>query len=555
MAEYYKKKKKYKYVRKHVEYDNNELSIKIANPNKESFNKWLKIIQSIPEAEFNSSSRYWNVTATKKNMRILNEASFHFDDKSKDLWSRMNRKKFKIKPHDLSDYKIDETGLDKLRPYQIDGVKFIDRNEGSGIIGDDMGIGKTIQAIGCFVLSQQFPVLIICPSYLKLNWLREILKWTKISEKRIEILQGNSVYSFERKKIVIINYDILDSWIRFLIEYKFKIIIGDEIQYCGNPGSKRSVAFTKITRSIERKIFLSGTPIMNFPKEFFTILNLLDVENFPNYYKFLYRYCDPTHNGFDWQYKGATNIAELRSLVHPLMIRRLKKEVLPELPEKQRITILLEIESVEYNERDNALIGWSKTLRAKEKSTAEKNFSFLKQLAYRAKKESVIKWIKDYILSNDKIVVFAYHIEALDDLQKVFKDISVRVDGSVSMIDRQKAEDEFQTNSKIKIFLGQIQACSTGINLTAASATVTIEFVWNSKRHEQAEDRIHRIGNEAEAIFAYYLAAAGTIDEYLIKLIQKKNKNITNVLDGKEEKFFDLDILDEIVEIYKRRET
>ena len=437
----------------------------------------------------------------------------------------------------------------KLRPFQIKGVRWLDKVNGIGLLADEMGLGKSCQAITyCKINPELRPVLIICPASLKLNWQREIKKW---SNEDSYIIYGKKSSHIPSYPWYIINYDILaeeikienkkvlkdTSWIYKLASIGIKAIIVDECQAIASGSAIRSKAVVTLKKILPkvRFIALSGTPIKNRMKEFFTILNLISPYLFPNRWKYLHKYCNPKYNGFGWTFDGASNIEQLQELIKPLMLRRTKDEVLKDLPPKQRIIIPLETDKVaieNYYNATNQFLVWAKD-HIDKGLEKQANIDRLKQLAYIAKRNSVIKWITEYIESGNKLVVATFHKNTLEDLYNHFKKISVYIDGSITGQARQNAVDNFQNNNKIKLIICQILTVP-GLTLTAANATCTVEFAWSASDHFQLEDRVARIGQKADSIFAYYLIAEETIEKHIMEMIDQKQEVVGKLLDGKD---------------------
>lgn len=437
---------------------------------------------------------------------------------------------------------------DKLRPFQKIGVQWLEEKHGIGLLADEMGLGKSCQAITYLYLNSELrPALVICPASIKINWQREIKKW---SNEESMILYGKKSTHINKSPWYIINYDVLaeeikidtkkkvladTSWIYKLASMEIKAIIVDECQAIVNPSAIRSKAIITLKKILPNVQFiaLSGTPIKNRPREFFTILNLLAPKVFSNRWKYLHKYCQPKYNGFGWTFDGATNIDQLQELIKPLMLRRTKDEVLRDLPPKQRIIIPLETDKValkNYEDATEQFKIWAKD-HIDKGLDLQINIDRLKQLAYLAKRNSVIKWLEEY--PENKLVVATYHKNTLEDLYTHFKKTSVYIDGSITGIERQKAIDTFQKDNKIKFIFLQI-LCAPGMTLTAANATCTVEFAWSPSDHFQLEDRVHRMTQEADSVFAYYLTAPKTIEEDIIKLIDTKQVILGKLLDGKE---------------------
>lgn len=443
-----------------------------------------------------------------------------------------------------------------LRKYQIEGVAHFEQKNGRALLADEMGLGKTIQVIAWLQLHPEIrPAIIVCPQSVKLNWARELSKW--MDNPEIYLISGknknshHSEYLFKRGKgeIIVINYDILNSWSERLSK-NVKAVILDECHFIKNQKAKRTKAVRELCKGVQHIIPLSGTPIVNRPVEFFTTLNLVAPKLFPNFFKFGLRYCNGHQTRFGWDFNGASNTKELHELLSKtIMIRRLKKDVLGELPEKQRIIIPMDLDTKhkqEYDKANRAFLNWVKETfgvqRANKAANAEAltRIEALKQLAVEAKLESCIQWIKDYIESGEKLVIFGVHRKVLDTIEMAFPNISVRIDGQVSGNKRQEAVDKFQQDEKTRLFIGNIRAAGVGITLTAASTVAFLELNWTPGEHDQAEDRIHRIGQEADTVTIYYLLAAGTIEEDIALLIDEKRTVLTELLDGKETKETDL---------------
>jgi len=537
-----------------VDYENGHFIISFNNTSKEAFYETLAKVKTLTGRSY--KDKLWKAPAIETNLDILVQEGFIFSVKAKEYIRNLYRSKpERILPE------VDKSQLKGLFPFQIEGVQFLSSRQGHGIISDQMGLGKTIQALGYLKLHPELrPALVICPASLKLNWQREINKW--LPEESIQILSGrNPDHLMFGINIYIINYDILGigeviikngkkktilkgGWFsRILNEENIKIIIADEIQYISNHKAIRTIAFIETARKIKKVIGLSGTPIKNRPSEFFTILNLIEPKVFPNRWNYLQTFCNPKNNGFGWTFKGLTNGKELYRLIYPLMIRREKKDVLKDLPDKIKTVIPLEVNQADFRKYEKMYEEVFNKIENMKVIEKRGNYEKLKQMAYACKRESVLNWIDDFISTGEKLVLFSYHRAVLDDIEEKFKNISVRIDGSVNIKLRQERVDQFQLNENIKIFSGQIQAAGIGINLTVASSVAFVEFGWNPADHEQAEDRCHRIG-QSECVNAYYLVAVGTIENKIVELLIEKGKMLGQVLDGKEKDFFSEDILE-----------
>lgn len=437
----------------------------------------------------------------------------------------------------------------KLKGYQRKGVKAIHAFKGKVLLADDMGLGKSIQALAWTFLTRNYrkkknlgPVIIVCPSLLKYNWENEIKKHIGL---RSEILSSRK--SFRRKPAVqhpyyIINYDILDAWVDWLVLLNPSTVIFDELHFLKNPSTVRFKAAVKLAEVCRFRIGLSGTPIENRPIEIFAPLKLINHRIFTNKFHFGQRYCNVTWKRWGWDYSGASNTKELnRILLKKVMIRRLKKDVLHELPAKTREIIPIEINPADYREykrADNDFLQWlaqidlHKANKAK-KAAAIVKIGYLIRLVLDYKIEKCIEWLELFVQNNpdEKIVVSLTHKKVLQILVEKYKKKCVWIDGSLSAEKKNQANKIFQNNPEIKFAFVQIKSGGMGINLTAASYLVFFELFPVPAKVFQMEDRIHRIGQHKPS-FIYYLVTKGTIEEDICKIIEKKQKSIDQIIDN-----------------------
>jgi len=408
---------------------------------------------------------------------------------------------------------------------------------GRVLIADEMGLGKTVQALSWLQMHpEKRPVLIICPASLKINWMRETLKW--VHDANVEIISGSAIKEI-KGNIVIINYDILWVWLNELRRLSPEVIIIDECHYIKSNSARRTKATKMIAKSVNHIIALSGTPIVNRPAEFYNAIKLISPNLFPNELAFLRQYCNPKFTGFGWDYSGCSNAKELHKiLVSSIMIRRLKKDVLKELPAKIRSIIPVSISNRrEYNFAEKSLIAFIQEAKGSEaarkalKAESLIRMNTLKQLASAGKINSVKQWIKDFLNVENKLVIFCVHRNIIDTLMEEFKDIAVKIDGSCSQQQRQMAIDRFQNDENTKLFIGNIRAAGVGITLTASSYVAFIELPWTPGELLQAEDRCHRIGQN-KTVNIYYIISENTIEDKMMQIIDLKQENLSLILDG-----------------------
>lgn len=555
---------------------------------------WKDIVEIAEQSQYSeylSDVGIYCLPPTKKIARKLKELNYPLDC-SMDIFFKEN-KKITVKElnNDYDFHSVDNK--DELFEFQKEGVRKMLNMESNILLADSMGLGKTPQ--GSMYLrykENSLPAIIICPASLKLNWQKEIKHWAGlksyvINGKTPEYLSEEFIKKYP---VWIINYDILGSenkdekleeqkrkeyckendlkykkkilkvygWCDTIIEKNFKTIICDEAQALGESTTIRTRAVSQICEGLpkSKKIMISGTPYETRTSQFYSLLHMIDPKEFNNEWKYKYRYCDPVKTFFGWKFDGLSNAEELHNIISKFMIRRLKEDVLKDLPPKIRSVIPLQITDNErkiYIETDKEL---EDAIMNKETNILSK-MAKLKQVAFQVKKNSAIQFIKDYIENVGKLVVFIWHIESYNVLMKEFEKIAVGINGGVSIQDRNKAVEEFQNNPKIKLFVGQIKSAGTGLTLTASSCTVFLEFGTTAPQHLQAEDRVHRIGQKADSVLAQYLILEDSIEQDCMNTLNKRAKHLEAVLDGKydSQDMFKMeeDMSEDIIKEYKRR--
>jgi len=429
--------------------------------------------------------------------------------------------------------------------YQVRGVRFVERNLGRVLIGDDMGLGKTLQAAGWFAVHPEIrPVVVVCPASLKLNWQRELRKLFGLDSVVLNGRRPKHVSS----PFLIVNYDILNSWLGVLLETKPAGLVIDECHKAKNRKAKRTKACRRLAKASQHVIALSGTPVLNKPSELYPVLEMIRPREFKSFWRFAFRYCDPKKGfGGHWDFSGSSNLEELQDRLQGIMIRRTKREVLPHLPPKRRITIPVEIDNqAEYTKAQDDIVNWireqggEKAVKKAKGAIALVRLGKLKHLAAVGKLRMAARLINDWIdATEDKLLIFGIHTDVLDHVYSVFRKISVKVDGSVRTDQRMRLVDRFQTDPDCRIFLGQLQAAGHGLNLTAASTILFLEIGWVPADHDQAEDRSLRIGQTADSVDCYYLVGSNTIEERIME-IQEKKREVCDQILGPSQSYLDL---------------
>jgi SWI/SNF-related matrix-associated actin-dependent regulator 1 of chromatin subfamily A len=487
----------------------------------------VEAVKALSGSKFHrDEGKFWTAACTKENIEALSFLGFTLDETLSQMKETGNA---------LVIPEVSITGLKKqMFPFQKEGTAFIEKTNGRCLLGDEMGLGKTIQALAWLHLHpEKRPVLIVCPSHLKLNWAQEIKMWG-IKNAKATVLSGMKPDKNQlNDPITIINYDILSAWETTLSEKKFEVLIADEAHYFRTTKAKRTKAIKKIANPIPHRILISGTPAESRPSELYNAFQMISKNLFPSFWKYAHRYCGARHNGFGWDFSGASHTDELNQIItNTIMIRRLKANVFTELPDKIRTFLPLEMDNrAEYEEVkahfENEISNDSNN------ATMLQAVEALKQSAVRGKMKAAISWISNFLESGNKLVVFAHHKTTITKLMEAFPNISIKIDGSVSAEGRQTAINRFQDDPSIRLFVGQMQAAGTGITLTTASNVAFLELPWLPGVVSQCEDRCHRIGQK-DTVNIYYLLATNTIEEVIAQLLDKKRKVLDAILDGKE---------------------
>jgi len=513
----------------------------------------VRLCKTLNGYHYEPTGRTWDFPLCLENVDSLKAAGFSIDISLQSWYAEMTA------PVKL-DTVLDIPGLGgELRQFQKEGVAFINAKKGRALIGDDMGLGKSVQALAYLQQHKGLrPAIIVCPACVKINWEREAAKWT--TEKVITVLRGraekkdfNAVKS-ELTGITIVNYDILANrtekdedgkrhpikmtgWADWLKTLKPEIVIIDEIQAISSRTANRTKAVLSLCRNVPQVVGLSGTPIENRPIEFYTCIHLINPGVFPSFFSYALKYCGAKHNGFGWEYNGSSNVLELNdTLCATLMLRRKKADVLKELPPKTRSIVPMEIENVEeYEKARDGFLQWIDSRSPEDQSTGKvtemAQLEVLKQIVIRGKLKAAIEWIDTFLQSGEKLVVFSVHRNTTFALMERFGAEAVKIIGGMTDKDRQASVDRFQTDDSVRLFCGNIQAAGSGITLTAACNTCFLELPWTPGKLVQAEDRIYRIG-QSQPCNIWYLVGSNTIDEDMAMMLEAKAKVLGSILDG-----------------------
>jgi SNF2 family DNA or RNA helicase len=438
-------------------------------------------------------------------------------------------------------------------PFQPAATAFSVERENT-LNADQPGLGKTIEAIGHINAHPHIKRVAICTkASLKINWQRELETWlihdlpSGIASRKL----------WPSTPIIIFNYEAAVELAEMLDAVKWNLIIFDESHFLKNAASKRTQALLGLEERkkviipplrAEQRLFLTGTPIDRRPIDLWTTVHACDPQGLgASRSAFAERYCGAGFTPFGWTEDGATNLEELqRNLRASCMVRRLKKDALPWLPAKRRQIIPIEPGAVAplinrelelYNRNENAV---DEVRRQVEKEQREGDQASYKQAGHSlrenlkvlfsemsalrhqtgiAKLPAMFSMIQDILEETDKLVVFAHHIDVIEALHRNFERSVTHYGGNKN---NQESVDFFQRHPECNLFIGAITG-AVGYTVTAASRALFVEYDWRASVMEQAEDRLHRIGQTAkDAVLYQYLVYDRSIEVRQIKRIIKQ---------------------------------
>lgn len=489
------------------------------------YNKILAVYGS----SFKQETKEWFIPNKKENRILLKKLGFKiYSDEPKDI---------KVKYKEM--FPVNRNILKGLKEFQIQDLQNLVNHYGYLYNGNDCGTGKTIEGIGATLLFEG-PFLIICPMIMKLKWKREIKKWTG---RNSVVINGTTPYTLPKKKYYIINYNILTKWEDELLKLKIKGIIPDEAHKLGDYNANWTNCFDRLVKQIKPKLFfpLSGTPTLKRTRKLFPVLHAGWPNIFSNQTQFYLRYCGPTFDNFGWKYDGASHKKELNEILQKIMIRRKKrdKDVMPYLKPMKISFIPMELDKIEKKNYENLDKEFQNFIdkNVRNRTIISNHISALKQCAYLAKRNSVFEWIDDYLTKHKKLVLASWHKNVINDLHNRYKDSSVKIDGSVTGLKREKAENEFNSNDKIKIMIIQSDAGGEGIDLVSSSGIAIIEFPDSPGKIKQVGDRIDRFGQKKKP-YMFFLFAEGTVENVIADSLEKYSKYLYAILDGKKDSLF-----------------
>jgi len=511
----------------------------------------VSICRGFPIRSWDNKNKIWEFPFSIENYeQLIKKLAFFSTDISAKLKAEYQKEKaeiLKLKTiKESSDVKLSSKLSDKLYNFQRVGVGFLLLSSCS-LLADSMGIGKSIQALCLCEEIKAKKILIICPNSLKWTWANEIEKW--IPGNEIEVYQGKTLTLNHRFSVI--NYEALRAERnKNLQKTKWDVLIYDEQHRLKNRKTKVVKAAKKI--KAERILGLTGTPVLNRTDELWSLLNILYPKRYSSYWRFFEKYVDYYEAPFGKIIRGSKNLDQLKKELEPIMIRRTKEEVLPDLPKKTYQNIIVELNKEQRRIYDEMRKDFITKLNEEERVMATviiAQIIRLKQIAIHpslllddydknlpsAKLKALFGIIED---TDKKIVVFSQFAKAINIIEKELKEKKIgfaKLTGDVKPEQRKIEIERFQSNKDCRIFIGTIQAGGVGITLTAADTVVFLDKLWTPGYNEQAEDRLHRIGQKNN-VTVINLIAKDTIEERIENMLADK-KHLAEVLLSKENIF------------------
>ena len=523
----------------------------------------IKAVKQIPAVSWNADKHYWEAP----NSSVINvmEWAEKFDvvvqpdvsAMSSEVTARMNQF---IEASRSTDAKVEIPNLQgDLLPYQHAGVAYA-ANARRTFIADDMGLGKTLQSIATLeYVWDSYPAVVVCPPSLVLNWVAEWNRWLP-NRKIAPVINRKDFPEKGSYDVVVIGYSNIAHWEKRLTGHRSYIF--DESHYAKTPTAQRTKAAVKIAKSAHKDgivLCLTGTPVTNRPNEYASQLDILGrLKDFGGLWGFYRRYCGAFQDNFgQWNISGNSHLDELNERLRgTCYIRRTKDQVLSDLPPVVHSKVLIEGNPAamkEYIKAEKDILlyiaerarqlaleqgkpSYGAAIAAMIRAEANEHLvrlSVLRRLAAKAKMEVAAEWINGRIENGKKVVVAAHHREVVDELARKFGNI--RIQGGMSVEEVEENKRRFQTESidSAPVIVLSIQAAKTGHTLTAAEECLFVELPWTPADLDQTYSRLHRIGQKG-SVTSTYMLAAGTIDEDIYDLIEKKRAVVDAAIEGGE---------------------
>ena len=424
-------------------------------------------------------------------------------------------------------YKYQQEGIEKLYSIVTSNI------ERAAMLCDPPGAGKTPQAIGLYDALGCRSALIICPASLKENWKREVSKWCK-RPQTVQILNSSSETIDPKASIVITSFALACRIHPELSKKPYDLLIVDEAHYCKSASSQISrILLVLLWSRCHFRLLMTGTPLPNGrAAEAWTTFSRCNIEDFGSWEPFKNRYCVEERTRWGVTYPASKNLSELKEKSKKFIVRRTKEEVLGQLPGLVRQNIYFRLPEMDVlNAQDgidvdaivNAVEG-GLPIEGEHITTARRKLAMLKA-------PHILQHIEETLEEVESLVVFLHHRDLFAHLTQSLterKISHVGISGLTLPEERSKSVDIFQ-RGEAQVFLASLKAANTGLTLTRSSTLLMAEYDWVPSTNEQAEGRIYRVSQQ-EICRVRYLVASDSLDEKILKVVQRKQRNIEKAL-------------------------
>lgn len=429
----------------------------------------------------------------------------------------------------------------RLRPYQVEGVRFLRAREGA-LLADSCGLGKTRQALGA---TSKFPLVVVGPKIAVRErgvWLAEIREF--FPDAKLQILQGRVQEDLKDVDIYLINYDLLHHrWGQF-VGRRIGTLVLDEAHKIGNRKTQRSKATQALSARADVVYALTATPMPNRPENLYALLHTISAGAWGGFWDFAKRYADARPNFYGMEAKGLSNKEELRARLNAIMLQRFWYEVSDQVPHVTRERVGVELAPKVRRQYKQLQADLRLAARRRVKAAKLQQITALRKLCGLAKVKSVVEFVLD-LVATESVVIWIWHHEVADLLETAFKKKgieSVRITGTESSKARDNAIDRFQTKT-VPVMLAQYEAAGVSADFTAARIAVFCELDWLNINLQQAEGRTWR-WKQTRGCMMYYFLVEDSIEEMILDYLWKKANFTVNALGDKSQ----VDVLSQIDE-------
>lgn len=496
-------------------------------------------IKQLPRARWSPENKEWRVPFSEMGLYLaralipelvldedLQRIASNLDQRFKDTAKIISKENGSILP-----------GLPQfLLPYQRTGVEFLVRCE-NAILADDMGVGKTMQAIFYATLWQ--PRIVLCPASVKYFWRDEISRC--FPSHSVQVISGTSDTTQQDAEWTILNYDILACYLDALLERQFGVLLADEAHHCRTLEAIRTKAFLSIATRVPRVVCISGTPLINRPLDLFPLL--VATKKLPLNAKHFFglRYCGghqeyvPIRGGRGrkravWKYNGSSNTEELKHYLKSFMIRRTRAEIRNDLPPMLRTILTVDLDNLdEYLLEKNEVLEWLNQEQAASYNTKLVRINALRMKSAIGKISMVNERLGDIKEAGEKAVVFSSFLKPLYALHNQNAE-SILFEGKMNERQRHEAVSRFQNDPDCHFAFCSLDAGGEGITLTAANHLFFLDLPWMPSKLAQGEARLQRHGQQ-RTVNVIYVLGKGTVDEVMARVLSRKAATIDAIVD------------------------